>query len=255
MIKDFRGSIQKELIDEGKSPFKKYSSFFWGTKSFFGFLRFEVIIVFFSWLPGAAGFFLRRLFYPSLFKRVGKGVVFGRNITLRHPHKISLGDNTFIDDNVVLDAKGEKNEGLRIGKNVYLGRNTILSCKEGSIFLDDYCNLSANCSLLSETEIKMGKYCFLAGQCYLVAGGNHTYDDISIPIMFQPSFTKGGIRIDEDVWLGAGVIVLDGVTIGKGTVVGAGSVVTESLGEYSIAVGTPAKKIKDRRDKGGVKKV
>jgi len=255
MDKEFRGSIQKELIDKGKSPFEKYSSFFWGTKSFFNFLKFEIIILLFSWLPGAIGFFLRKLFYPSLFKKVGKGVIFGRNVILRHPHKISLGDNTFVDDNVVLDAKGEKNEGLRIGKNVYIGRNTILSCKEGSIFLDDYCNLSANCSLLSETEIRLGKYCFLAGQCYLVAGGNHTYEDISVPIMFQPSFTKGGIKIDEDVWLGAGVIVLDGVTIGKGSVVGAGSVVTGSLSEYSIAVGIPAKKMKDRREKKGVEKV
>jgi acetyltransferase-like isoleucine patch superfamily enzyme len=255
MNKKFRGSIQKELINEEKSSFEKYSSFFWGTKSFFNFVKFEIIILLFSWVPGAVGFFLRKLFYSSLFKGVGKGVHFGRNITLRHPHKISLGDSTFIDDNVVLDAKGERNEGIRIGKNGYIGRNTILSCKEGSIFLDDYCNLSANCLLLSETEIKMGKYCFLAGQCYLVAGGNHTYEDVSIPIMFQPSITKGGIKIDEDVWLGGGVIVLDGVTIGKGSVVGAGSVVTESLREYSIAVGIPAKKIKDRRGKGGVKKV
>lgn len=255
MDKEFRGSIQKELIDEGKSSFEKYSSFFWGKKSFFNFLKFEIVIVLFSWLPGAIGFFLRRLFYPSLFKKVGKGVIFGRNITLRHPHKISLGNNTFVDDNVVLDAKGEGNEGIHIGKNVYLGRNTILSCKEGSIFLDDYCNLSANCSLLSETEIRLGKYCFLAGQCYLVAGGNHTYEDISVPIMFQPSFTRGGIKIDEDVWLGAGVIVLDGVTIGKGSVVGAGSVVTGSLSEYSVAVGIPAEKIKDRREKKGVEKV
>ena len=44
--------------------------------------------------------------------------------------------------------------------------------------------------------------------------------------MFQPSLSKGGIRIGDDVWLGAGVIVLDGVTIGKSSVVGAGSVVT-----------------------------
>ena len=254
MNKEFRGSVQKELVDEGKSSFEKYASFFLGTNSLFSFLRFEIIVLLFSWIPGAAGFFLRKLFYPSLFRRVGKKVIFGRNITLRHSHKISLGDNTFIDDNVVLDAKGEKNEGIRIGKNVYLGRNTILSCKEGSIFLDDYCNLSANCSLLSETEIRLGKYCFLAGQCYLVAGGNHSYEDISVPIMFQPSFTKGGIGIKEDVWLGAGVIVLDGVDIGKGSVVGAGSVVNSSLSEYSIAVGIPAKKIKDRRDKEGVEK-
>ena len=67
--------------------------------------------------------------------------------------------------------------------------------------------------------------------------------------MFQPSFSKGGISIGADVWLGAGVIVLDGVTIGQGSVVGAGSVVTQALPEYSVAVGSPAEKIKDRREK------
>jgi acetyltransferase-like isoleucine patch superfamily enzyme len=166
---------------------------------------------------------------------------------LRHPKKITIGANTFIDDNVVLDAKGEENEGISIGENVYVGRNSILSCKEGSIYLDDFCNISANCMLLSETEIRLGKYCFLAGQCYLVAGGNHTFDDISTPIMFQPSYSKGGIQVGEDVWLAAGVIVLDGANVGRGTVVGAGSVVTESLPEYCIAVGSPAQKIKERK--------
>jgi acetyltransferase-like isoleucine patch superfamily enzyme len=152
---------------------------------------------------------------------------------------------------VVLDAKGENNEGIRIGDNVYIGRNTILSCKEGSIYLDDYCNLSANCSLLSETEIKLGKYCFLAGNCYLVAGGNHSFEDVTTPIMFQPSYSKGGIQVGDDIWMGAGTIVMDGVSIGRGCVLGAGSVVTRSLEEYSVAVGVPAHKIKDRRAKKG----
>ena len=179
--------------------------------------------------------------------KVGKGVVFGRGITLRHPKKIVIGDNTFIDDNVVLDAKGAANEGIQVGSNVFIGRNTILSCKEGSIYLDDYCNVSANCHLLSETEIRLGKYVFLAGQCYLVAGGNHSFEDLSIPIMFQPSYSKGGIGIKDDVWLGAGVIVLDGADVGKGCVVGAGAVVTESLPEYCVAVGSPAQKVRDRK--------
>ena len=249
MAQEFRGSTQKELIDRKKSFFSKYVNLFLGKKNFFRLLQFELITLFFSWIPGALGFFLRRVFYPSLFQKVGKGVIFGRNITLRHPQKISIGDNTFIDDYVVLDAKGEANEGIRIGKNVYLGRNTILSCKEGSIYLDDYCNISANCTLLSETEVRLGKYCFLAGHCFLVAGGNHTYEDISLPIMFQPSFSRGGIKIGEDVWLAAGTIVLDGVSIGKGCVVGAGSVVTRSLPEYSIAWGSPAQVERDRREK------
>lgn len=248
MSQEFPGSTQKELIARNKSLSAKYSSLFVGKKGFWTLLKYEFINLFISPLPGALGLWLRKVSYPRLLKKVGTGVVFGRNITLRHPHKIAIGDNTFIDDNAVLDAKGEANEGIRIGANVYIGRNTALSCKEGSIHLDDYCNISANCSLLSETEIRLGKYCFLAGECYLVAGGNHNITDTSMPIMFQPSLAKGGIRIGEDVWLGAGVIVLDGVTIGRGSVVGAGSVVAAPLPDYSYAVGSRALRIRDRRE-------
>jgi acetyltransferase-like isoleucine patch superfamily enzyme len=246
MTDNFDASLQKKLIDEKRSFFQKYRALAVGKKGWFSLLKLEFITLLFSGIPGALGFFLRRLFYPCLIKEIGRGVVFGRNVTLRHPHKLKIGNNTFIDDNVVLDAKGEDNEGIHIGSNVYVGRNTILSCKEGSIYLDDYCNLSANCSLLSETEIRLGKYCFLAGNCYLVAGGNHSIGDISTPIMFQPSFSKGGIQIGEDVWLAAGVAVLDGIKLGQGCVIGAGSVVTRSFPEYTVALGVPATKIKSR---------
>jgi len=247
MNAEFRGSTQKELLSRGKSLLSKYASLYVGEGGVWKLVRFELVILFFSWIPGALGLWARKIFYPPLFRSVGRGAVFGRNITLRHPHKISLGADCFIDDNVVLDAKGESNQGLRLGTNVLIGRNTILSCKEGDIVIGDHGNISANCSLLSETEIRLGNYCFLAGNCYLVAGGNHSFDDLNTPIMFQPSFSKGGIRIADDVWLAAGVIVLDGVTIGRGCVVGAGAVVTESLPEYSVAVGSPARKIRDRR--------
>ncbi len=249
MSTGFESSAQKELLSGKKSLSSKYSSLVVGQKGFWKLLRFELINLLFPGIPGALGLALRKAFYPCLFRKVGKGVVFGRGITLRHPHKITLGDNCVVDDNVVLDAKGEKNNGLRIGDNVYIGRNAILSCKEGSIAVGDYTNISANCSLLSETEINLGRFCFLAGHCYLVAGGNHSFDDISRPIMLQPSVSKGGIRVGDDVWLGAGVIVLDGVTLGPGSVVGAGAVVTASLPEYSVAVGTRRLIITDRRAK------
>jgi acetyltransferase-like isoleucine patch superfamily enzyme len=249
MNPEFRGSTQKELLSRRESLFSKYTSLFVGEAGAWKLLRFELVNLFFSWLPGALGLWARKTFYPPLFRSVGRGAVFGRNITFRHPHKISLGADCFIDDNVVLDAKGEANTGLELGNNVYVGRNTILSCKEGDIVIGDHGNISANCSLLSETEIRLGKYCFLAGNCYLVAGGNHSFDDIDTPIMFQPSFSRGGIRIADDVWLAAGVIVLDGVTIGRGCVLGAGAVVTESLPEYTVAVGSPARKVRDRRER------
>jgi len=249
MSTEFPSSAQKELLSEKKSLSAKYSSLVVGEKGFWKLLRFELVNLLFSRVPGALGLALRRIFFPCLFQKVGKGVVFGRNITLRHPHKVVLGDNCVIDDNVVLDAKGEKNYGLRLDGNVYIGRNTILSCKEGSISIGEYSNISANCSLLSETEIILGRYCFLAGHCYLVAGGNHSFDDVSRPIMFQPSLSKGGIRLGDDVWLGAGVIVLDGASVGQGTVVGAGGVVTGSLPEYVVAVSSRRQVITDRREK------
>ncbi len=183
----FAASTQKKLLDRKTSLLAKYSLLFLGRKSFLGLLKFELINLCVSWVPGALGLTLRKIFYPLLLGRVGRGVVFGQNVTLRHPHKIRIGDGTVIDDYAVLDAKGESNEGIRIGANAYIGRNSIVSCKEGSIRLDDYCNVSANCMILSETEVSLGRHCFLAGNCYLVAGGNHSFDDPDTPIMFQPS--------------------------------------------------------------------
>ncbi|MCU0277104.1 MAG: acyltransferase [Acidobacteria bacterium] len=246
MAKDVYGSIQKELGDGRKSLSDKYRDIFVGRRGWMAFFKFGLL----NWLAGFSGAFgyaLRKALYPSLLGEVGKGVVFGRHLTFRHPHKIRIGANTVIDDFVVLDAKGEENEGILIGANAYIGRGAILSCKEGSIRLGDFTNVSANCTLLSETEIILGRYCFLAGNCYLVAGGNHSFRDVATPIMLQPSLAKGGIRIGDDVWLGAGVIVLDGSAIGSHSVVGAGSVVAINLPEYAFARGSRALKVEDRR--------
>ena len=244
---EFAGSTQKGLLDERRSTASKYRDLFVGRKGLGSLLKYEFIAFFVAPMPGALGLALRKIFFPRILGAVGRGVIFGRNITLRHPHKIRLGAGTVIDDNVVLDAKGSNADGIAIGARAYVGRNTILTCKEGSISVGDSCNISANCHLLSETVIEIGKYCFLAGECYLVAGGNHPITDTTRPIMAQPSTAKGGIRIGDDVWLGAGVTVLDGVTIGTGSVVSAGAVVAAPLGEYSYAVADRRLRITDRR--------
>jgi acetyltransferase-like isoleucine patch superfamily enzyme len=246
MAKDVYGSIQKELGNRRKSLGGKYKDIFVGRHGPIALLKYE-LLTWLSGVSGALGYALRKALYPALLGEVGKGVVFGRHLTFRHPHKIRIGAGAVIDDFAVLDAKGEENDGISVGEQVYIGRNAILSCKEGSIRLGDCTNISANCTLLSETEISLGRYCFLAGNCYLVAGGNHSFADVAKPIMLQPSLAKGGIRVGDDVWLGAGVIVLDGVTIGSHSVVGAGSVVSIPLAEYAFARGTRALKIQDRR--------
>lgn len=245
-LEEKKTSIQGQLLNSASS-YRKYRRIFIGRRGLWFFFKYEWIISWFSGLKGALGFFLRKVFYRKLLKRVGRGVVFGRNLTLRHPHKIEIGDNVFIDDYAVLDAKGDNNRGIRIGNNCFIGRNTVLSCKEGDIELDDWVSISNNCSLLSESRIVIGRHVIIAGHSYLVAGGSHNYDDPNIPIIFQDSDVKGGIVLEGDNWLGAGVQVLDGVTIGSGSIIGAGSTVYKGIEKNAIAVGVPALVSKRRK--------
>ena len=106
------------------SAFKKYRDMYYGDLSMGKVIKGELLYTFFSGAGGAFGLFVRSKLYPSLFPNIGKKVVFGRNVTIRQPHKIRIGNNVIIDDNAVIDAKGSDNKGIVIGDNVYIGRNT-----------------------------------------------------------------------------------------------------------------------------------
>ncbi|MHB0999887.1 MAG: acyltransferase [Armatimonadota bacterium] len=241
-----RTDFQAELTDEKQSALGKYLNIAVGRKGFGALLRYEAACWFLSPMPGALGYFLRGKLYPRLLKSAGCGLVMGRNINFRHPGRISIGSGVFIDDNCTLDAKGNSPDGITIGNEVALARNTIISCKGGSIDIGDNSNISANCMLISESSLSIGKNVLIAGLTYIIAGGNHGIDRTDIPIIRQPVVQRGGVRIEDNVWLGANVTVLDGVTIGRDSIIGAGAVVTRDIPEFSIALGVPAKVVKSR---------
>ncbi|WP_352929524.1 acyltransferase [Mesorhizobium sp. M1088] len=87
--------------------------------------------------------------------------------------------------------------------------------------------------------LTIGRNCLIAPRVSIFAS-NHQYRDRNVDIRNQGTFSKGGIKIADDVWIGTGAIILDGVQIGEGCVVGAGSVVTKSLPDYAIVAGNPA---------------
>ena len=172
--------FQAKVTDERKSALQKYQETVLG-KSGFGFLiKFELILLLCSWVPGALGFFLRKMFYPSLFEEIGRGVVFGRNVVLRHPHKIKLGNNVLIDDDCVLDAKGCAGPDFVIGDNVILSRGCLLSAKYGPISIGDNTNFGANCLVYAAKEVTIGRDTLLAAQCY-VGGAMYQFDDPNVP--------------------------------------------------------------------------
>jgi len=238
--------IQKELFEDRSSKLGKYQALVIGKRGFFRLLKYELVITLTSWVPGALGLFLRSKLYPALVASCGRNVTFGTNVILRHPHKIWIGNNVAIDDNVLLDAKGEDNEGIFIEDGVFVGRNTILSCKNGDIRLGENTNLGFNCEIFSASLVDVGKNVLMAAYSYLV-GGTHTFGRTDIPILFQERVSEG-IAVGDNCWLGAHTVVFDGVRIGKECIIGSGAVVNSDIEDWQIAAGVPARSLKDRRD-------
>ena len=206
-------ALGNKLTDPSQSGFSKYREWVVGHCGWGFFLFWEFYHFFIAPMPGALGLFMRQLFLPLLLAGVGSKVAVGRNVTFRHPHKISLGNHVVIDENCVLDAKGEANAGIHLEAQVVLGRNTVLSCKGpppgGTITIGERTNIAMNCVIHSEEKVEIGKNVLIAAYGYVVGGGNHTFKNIKVPIIDQPSTNKGGIVIEEDVWLGARVTVLE----------------------------------------------
>jgi acetyltransferase-like isoleucine patch superfamily enzyme len=238
--------LQSQLTGAGQSALQKYMDLAVGRRSAGALLRYELITCLAGPMPGAAGYLLRKLLYPRLLGSVGRGVVFGRGVVLRHPHKIHIGDGTVVDDNCVLDAKGTGNRGIRLGSNVILARNTILSCKDGDITIGDHTNIAINCLVHAESTVEVGAGVLVASYCYLIGGGSHDFDRVDVPIIQQDSVPPRGIVLEDGAWLGARVTVLDGVRVGRNAVVGAGAVVTADVAPYGIAVGMPARVVRMR---------
>jgi acetyltransferase-like isoleucine patch superfamily enzyme len=231
--------VQDELAHPGMSAREKYTSLIVGKPGLGSLIKYELIVTLSQHVPGALGLVLRKTFYPWLLGACGRNVVFGHNVVLRHPHKIRIADNVVIDDNCLIDAKGESNTGIRIGSGVFIGRNTILSCKNGDIELADGVNIGFNCEIFSASRVHVGRNALIAAYSYLV-GGDHDFSDPSRPVLDQPR-TSAGISVGEGAWLGAGVKVLDGVIIGAHAVIGAGAVVRDAVPDRATAVGVPAR--------------
>jgi len=239
---------QDQLFAGGGSAREKYATLVVGRPGWGALLKHELVTQLSQAVPGAIGFALRKALYPSLLGACGRNVIFGQNVVLRHPHKIRIGDNVVIDDNCLLDAKGETNTGIAIGSGVFIGRNTILSCKNGDIELADGANVGFNCEVFSASRVAIGRETLLAAYCYVI-GGDHDYSDAGSAVLAQGRRSLG-VTIGAGAWLGAGVKVLDGVTLGDRAIVGAGAVVRESVPAGAIAVGIPARVVAHREPAG-----
>lgn len=235
---------QDQLFAAGQSSRAKYAALVVGRPGLAALIKYELVVTIAQARAGALGLVLRKQLYPALLGSCGRNVVFGQNVVLRHPHKIHIGDNVVIDDNCLIDAKGDSNRGIRIGDGVFIGRNSILSCKNGDIELATGANIGFNCEIFSASQVRIGANVLMAAYAYII-GGDHHFSDASVSILEQAR-VSAGVEVGEGAWLGAGAKILDGVRIGPHAIVGAGAVVRETIPERAIAVGVPARVVATR---------
>lgn len=116
----------------------------------------------------------------------------------------------------------------------------------GDVIIGAHCYINPHSCLYSGNGITMGDYVLIAPGCMIVPT-NHAYASRDIPIRHQGFLpSKGGVVIEDDVWVGANSVLLDGCHIGKGAIVAAGSVVSGKVEPYAMVAGTPAKFIRWR---------
>jgi acetyltransferase-like isoleucine patch superfamily enzyme len=135
--------------------------------------------------------------------------------------RLELGEGVLFEPGVWLTAPGEAR--VRIGAGSFLNRNVMVAAQE---------------------LVEIGEHCMLANGCF-VSDAEHRYEDPDRPITWQGFSSPGPTRIGDNCWLGANVVVTAGVSVGERCVIGAGSVVTRDVPARSVAVGVPARVIRD----------
>ncbi len=246
---DIRTTKVKDAM-QSRSAFAAYRALMYGDTSLGYVIHAELLQSCLSGMAGAAGIFLRSRLYKGLFGAVDGKVIIGRNVVLRHPRKIRLGVGVILDDNCMVDAKGENNQGIVLGDGVFIGRGSIVYCKNGNITLGDRVSVSSSCTLFSSNNLTVGTGTLIGAYSYILSGGEYDLDS-PLPFIDQDGMkTAGPLTIGDNVWLGTRVTVLDAAgSVGDHCAIGAGAVVTKPVPPDSVAAGIPARIVKQLEKK------
>ncbi|UYP17654.1 acyltransferase [Rhodococcus sp. Z13] len=162
---------------------------------------------------------------------------------LANPHVVLRG-MVFLGKNVEIHATPGLGR-LEIGRWVHIGDGNAIRCHEGSLRIGDKVVFGKDNVVNTYLDIEIGASTLVADWCY-ICDFDHRTEDITYPIKDQ-GIVKSPVRIGPDTWIAAKVTVLRGTRVGRGSVLGAHAVVKGDIPEYSIAVGSPAKVVKNRK--------
>lgn len=163
------------------------------------------------------------------------------------PQALTIGEGVFIspDARIHPSTRGTR---IVIGAHTQIYDFVCIRAVGGTgdLVMGMHCYINPHCVMFTGNGITLGDYVLLAPGVMLMPS-NHAFARRDIPIRHQGFLqSRGGIVIEDDVWIGANSVILDGTHIGKGAIIAAGSVVRGQVPPYEIWGGTPAMMIKDR---------
>ena len=192
---------------------------------------------------------LRGIRHKILLKE-SKGVLFiGKKVKIREHKKIRIKGSATIEDGCFINALSK--DGITIGNNFSLGRNSIIECTGvirelgEELIIGDNVGIAANAFIAMRGKVTIGDNTIF-GPGVSIHAENHNFSDLDKPIRKQGA-TRKGVTIGNDCWIGSKAVILDGVNIGNHAIVAAGAVVTKDVPDYAIVGGVPAKLIKERK--------
>jgi len=241
-IEGDRGSVWQDRISRWRHLPKQYGRWWWWMWVTMQLSDLPLVGRFFTWLAGLPLEPYRKRW--PLARITSKPYVSPKaQIACRDLH---LGEGCFIDDFVTIYS-GRLGGSVMLDKGVYIYRGTIIEVGGGGrVIIGEGTHIQANCNLNGYLgSVQIGRQVMIAPHCGFFSY-QHQVDDLSLPMCKQGITSKGDIVIEDDVWVGTGAKVMDGVRIGRGAIIGANAVVTKDVPPYSIACGVPAQVVRKR---------
>jgi len=189
---------------------------------------------------------LRRKWWQLQLAELGNNADIQPTVHIEYASRIRIGNDCRIARQAIVRANTDDSKSVRLGNNVSLQENTLISANRGHVTIGDNSWLGPHSVIYGNGGVDIGNHVLVASHC-VINTVSHNFSKTNTPMNCQ-GINTDPVTIENDVWIATGAVILQGVRIGYGSIIGAGAVVTKSIPPFSIALGVPARITGNRND-------